>query len=43
MRAMADASSIADLTVLGADGAAVRVGSFWATEPAVLVWIRHYG
>ena len=24
-------------------GAAVRLGALWATGPAVLVWLRHYG
>jgi hypothetical protein len=40
---MTDASSIANLTVLGADGGSVQVGTFWADQPAVLIWIRHYG
>ncbi len=40
---MSDASAIADLTVLGADEQPVRLGSLWAEQPAVLVWIRHYG
>ncbi len=41
--ARADATAIADLTVLGADGAAQRVGDLWAAAPALLIWIRHYG
>ena len=40
---MSDASVLAPLTVLGADGDSVTLGSLWADKPAVLVWIRHYG
>ncbi len=40
---MSDASVLAPLTVLGADGAPVALGTFWADQPVVLVWIRHYG
>ncbi len=40
---MTAAAAIADLTVLGPDGASQRVGDLWADVPAVVVWIRHYG
>lgn len=26
-----------------ADGKELRLGSLWATQPAVLVFLRHYG
>ena len=38
-----DSSGLADLVVKDLDGNDVRVGSFWADGPAVLVWLRHYG
>jgi hypothetical protein len=38
-----DASGLADLVVLDADGNEVRLGSLWEDKPAVLVWLRHYG
>jgi hypothetical protein len=38
-----DASGLADLVVLDADGSEVRLGSLWEDKPAVLVWLRHYG
>ena len=25
------------------DGKEIRLGSLWATQPAVLVFLRHYG
>jgi len=42
-RPPADASAFADLEVLDAQGATVRVGDLWAERPVVLVWLRHYG
>jgi prostamide/prostaglandin F2alpha synthase len=38
-----DSSGLADLVVKDLDGNDVRVASFWADGPAVLVWLRHYG
>jgi len=38
-----DASGLADLMVQDLDGRDVRLGSLWEDEPAVLVWLRHYG
>jgi hypothetical protein len=38
-----DASGLADLVVLDAEGNEVRLGSLWEDKPAVLVWLRHYG
>jgi prostamide/prostaglandin F2alpha synthase len=38
-----DASGLADLSVVDLDGNDVRLGSLWEDEPAVLVWLRHYG
>jgi hypothetical protein len=26
-----------------ADGKEIRLGSLWATQPAVVVFLRHYG
>jgi len=26
-----------------ADGKEIRLGSIWATEPAVIAFLRHYG
>jgi len=26
-----------------ADGREIRLGSLWATQPAVVVFLRHYG
>jgi len=38
-----DASGLADLVVQDLDGSDVRLGSLWEDQPAVLVWLRHYG
>jgi hypothetical protein len=38
-----DASELADLTVQDVDGNDVRLGDLWREQPAVLVWLRHYG
>jgi hypothetical protein len=32
-----------DIILPDTTGAPVRLGSLWATGPAVLVWLRHYG
>ena len=36
-------SKLAGLTLLDADGQAVRLGSLWSDKPAVVVFLRHYG
>ena len=36
-------SKLADITLPGVDGGAVRLGSLWEEGPAVLVFLRHYG
>jgi hypothetical protein len=38
-----DAATLADLVLQDADGTGVRLGDLWAEQPAVLVWLRHYG
>jgi hypothetical protein len=38
-----DASALADLVVKDLEGGDVRLGSLWEDQPAVLVWLRHYG
>ncbi len=38
-----DTTGLAPLTVLTVDGASVTVGSAWSENPAVLVWLRHFG
>jgi hypothetical protein len=37
------AATLAPITLPDADGADVRLGSLWASRPAVLVFLRHYG
>jgi hypothetical protein len=37
------AARLADISLPDADGVALRLGSLWATGPAVLVFLRHYG
>ncbi len=36
-------SQLAEITLPDADGNPVRLGSLWATRPAVVVFLRHYG
>jgi len=38
-----DVRALSQVTVLGADGAQVRLGSAWSDRPAVVVWLRHFG
>jgi hypothetical protein len=38
-----DASGLADVVVKDLDGNDVRLGSLWEDQPAVVVWLRHYG
>jgi hypothetical protein len=37
------ADALADIVLPDQDGNAVRLGDLWRDEPAVLVWLRHYG
>lgn len=37
------ADDLANMTVLDERGEAVRLGTLWATKPAVLVFVRHFG
>ena len=37
------ATALADVTLPDAEGALVRLGDLWARNPAVLVFLRHYG
>jgi prostamide/prostaglandin F2alpha synthase len=37
------AAALAPITLPDASGAEVRLGSLWASRPAVLVFLRHYG
>ena len=34
---------LASLEVKDPDGSSVRLGSLWEQQPAVLVWVRHFG
>ena len=45
MRGMSNAlaGKLAPLGVLDERGATVTLGGFWATEPAVLGLVRHFG
>jgi hypothetical protein len=36
-------SRLADISLPDADGKQWRLGSFWAGQPAVVVFLRHYG
>jgi hypothetical protein len=38
-----DTQALGELEVQDVTGAAVRVASAWATGPAVLVFLRHFG
>jgi hypothetical protein len=38
-----DAGELADLEVTDLEGRAVRLGDVWSENPAVLVFLRHYG
>jgi len=37
------AESLAPIVLPDADGREVRLGSLWEKQPAVLVFLRHYG
>jgi hypothetical protein len=34
---------LAEIVIPDSDGREVRLGSLWATSPAVIVFLRHYG
>ncbi|HYL45966.1 MAG TPA: hypothetical protein VEU52_02970 [Candidatus Limnocylindrales bacterium] len=36
-------SKLRDITLPDCDGRETRLGSLWASGPAVLVFLRHYG
>jgi hypothetical protein len=36
-------SRLAEIVLPDADGKETRLGSLWASRPAVLVFLRHYG
>ena len=36
-------SALADLSLPDPDGREIRLGSLWAGQPAVIVFLRHYG
>lgn len=38
-----DARELSRVTVQDLQGAEVRLGDLWRRQPAVLVWLRHYG
>ena len=42
---MADSlsESLANISLPDSDGREVRLGSLWETQPAVIVFLRHYG
>jgi hypothetical protein len=35
--------ALADITLPDSSGNLVRLGSLWQTNPAVIVFLRHYG
>jgi hypothetical protein len=37
------ADALADIVLLDQDGNDVRLGDLWSEQPALLVWLRHYG
>ena len=37
------ARRLADVTALDLDGDSIRLGDLWAEQPAVLVFVRHFG
>ena len=37
------AAALADITLPDADGTPVRLGDLWASAPAAVVFLRHYG
>lgn len=40
---MSDLSQIADMRLPDSYEVEHRLGDFWAGQPVVLVWLRHYG
>jgi hypothetical protein len=42
-RAPKTAEALADVTLPDQDGNEVRLGDLWESQPALLVWLRHYG
>jgi hypothetical protein len=40
---MADLRGIADVVLPDSFEVEHRLGDFWADQPIVLVWLRHYG
>ena len=40
---MADLRKIEDITLPDSFEVERRLGDFWAEQPIVLVWLRHYG
>ena len=36
-------SRLAEIVLPDTDGNEIRLGSVWASRPAVLVFLRHYG
>jgi len=40
---MSLAGSLAPIVLPDADGQQVRLGSLWERQPAVVVFLRHYG
>ncbi len=39
----ARADALAEITLPDQDGNEVQLGELWREQPAVLVWLRHYG
>jgi hypothetical protein len=42
-RAPGDTAAIDDIELLDVHGEPVRLGSLWESQPALVVWLRHYG
>jgi hypothetical protein len=36
-------STLANIELIDSDKNRVRLGDLWRDQPAVLVWLRHYG
>ena len=40
---MQAATDLEDTALIDSYGSEVRLGDLWSEQPAVVVWLRHYG
>jgi hypothetical protein len=40
---MRSAAGLESISLPDSTGEIVRLGDLWSTNPAVIVWLRHYG